>query len=225
MFEIRKSAGGEVSGPYSSRDIKQLAHDGRLEIEDEIRSFPDGNWQSVKKVKGLTFASPEAGKAVTDVILRPRPPQLPAESVGKIPQPILYSAPAAAPPLPDPEVVLCNFCNEVIKAGARKCKHCGEILDPLLRQSAAATAPPVNIVNQTTVVNAVGASPVPRWNAGVAALLSFILPGLGQLYKGQVFNGIAWFFMTMLGYLAFVIPGVVLHVCCIVGATTGDPYR
>jgi TM2 domain-containing membrane protein YozV len=56
-------------------------------------------------------------------------------------------------------------------------------------------------------------------------LLSFILPGLGQLYKGQFFNAIAWFVAVVVGYILFIIPGLVLHLCCIIGAGMGDPYR
>jgi TM2 domain-containing membrane protein YozV len=38
-----------------------------------------------------------------------------------------------------------------------------------------------------------GRSPEPaEWDRGVAALLSFFVPGLGQIYKGQTGRGIAW---------------------------------
>jgi hypothetical protein len=53
--------------------------------------------------------------------------------------------------------------------------------------------------------------PVQRWSPGLAAVLSFFVPGLGQLYKGQIINGIVWFFLVGLGYLALVLPGLVLH--------------
>jgi len=63
------------------------------------------------------------------------------------------------------------------------------------------------------------------WSPFVAALLSFLIPGLGQLYKGQVLNGIVWFFVVLIGYGALILPGVILHVCCVLGAAIGDPYR
>ncbi len=56
-------------------------------------------------------------------------------------------------------------------------------------------------------------------------LLSFFIPGVGQMYKGQPINGIVWLILVIAGYVAFVIPGLVLHVCCIAGAGMGDPYR
>ncbi len=57
----------------------------------------------------------------------------------------------------------------------------------------------------------------PKWN-GIAAVLSFFIPGLGQLYKGHVFSGITLFCCTLLGYGFFVVPGLVLHVITIVDA-------
>ncbi len=63
------------------------------------------------------------------------------------------------------------------------------------------------------------------WNPATAASLSLILPGAGQMYKGSLFNGFAWFVLVVVGYLAFIVPGLVLHLCCIIGATLGDPTR
>jgi TM2 domain-containing membrane protein YozV len=45
------------------------------------------------------------------------------------------------------------------------------------------------------VVNQVAA---PKWNAGVAMVLSFLIPGLGQLYKGQLLNGLLWFVIVLI---------------------------
>ena len=64
---------------------------------------------------------------------------------------------------------------------------------------------------------------VAQWSPGVAAVLSFVIPGLGQMYKGQVVNGFVWFLFTALGYICFVIPGVILHLCCVIGAASGAP--
>jgi TM2 domain-containing membrane protein YozV len=66
--------------------------------------------------------------------------------------------------------------------------------------------------------------PVQRWSPALAAVLSFLVPGLGQLYKGQVMNGIVWFFLVGVGYLALVLPGLLLHFFCIVGAASGNPW-
>jgi TM2 domain-containing membrane protein YozV len=69
------------------------------------------------------------------------------------------------------------------------------------------------------------ATPQLRWNAGVAALLSFLIPGAGQMYKGQVANGLVWFVFVVIGYCALIVPGLILHLFCIIGAASGDPTR
>lgn len=60
-----------------------------------------------------------------------------------------------------------------------------------------------------------------QWSPGVAAVLSLVIPGAGQMYKGQVGNGLAWLLVVVLGYVFFVVPGLILHLCCIVGAASG----
>ena len=50
------------------------------------------------------------------------------------------------------------------------------------------------------------------------ALLSFFCPGLGQLCKGELWQGIVWFFGVLLGYALLIIPGVIAHAFCIVDA-------
>jgi hypothetical protein len=66
--------------------------------------------------------------------------------------------------------------------------------------------------------------PVQRWSPGLAAVLSFLVPGLGQLYKGQILNGIVWFFVVGMGYVALILPGLVLHFFCVLGALSGNPW-
>jgi TM2 domain-containing membrane protein YozV len=66
--------------------------------------------------------------------------------------------------------------------------------------------------------------PTQRWSPGLAAVLSFIVPGLGQLYKGQILNGIVWFVFVFLGYLALFVPGLILHFFCVLGALSGNPW-
>ena len=138
-------------------------------------------------------------------------------AVIKAPEPIVVSRPMPA------DEVDCPFCGEMILGHAKKCKHCGEILDPTLRAKSALAAPhaaPVSIVNsvhQTTVVHR-----GQRWSRGTAMALSFLIPGLGQFYKGQPINAFIWFMLTAVGYVAFIIPGICLHLCCIAGAGMGS---
>ncbi len=59
------------------------------------------------------------------------------------------------------------------------------------------------------------------WNPGIAAALSIFLPGVGQMYKGYVLSGFFWFFLIVIGYICFIVPGVLLHFCCVVSAAVG----
>jgi hypothetical protein len=66
--------------------------------------------------------------------------------------------------------------------------------------------------------------PVRLWSPGLAAVLSFFVPGLGQLYKGQFINGIVWFVFVGMGYVALILPGLILHFFCVLGALSGNPW-
>jgi TM2 domain-containing membrane protein YozV len=81
----------------------------------------------------------------------------------------------------------CPSCAETILAAAKKCKHCGEFLD------------------RPTAYASYAVSDEPQGN-GTAAVLSFFVPGLGQIYKGQIRNGIFW----LLGY------GVTLSIALVI---------
>lgn len=52
----------------------------------------------------------------------------------------------------------------------------------------------------------------------IAAIWSMMLPGLGQLMKGQTMPGIFWAIFVGAGYFAFFWPGLILHTFCILDA-------
>jgi TM2 domain-containing membrane protein YozV len=116
-------------------------------------------------------------------------------------------------PEPGGETTRCPFCGEEILGIARKCKHCGEFLDPALRVARTATYVTRTVVRQE-----------PRWSPGVAAVLSLLIPGAGQMYKGHVIRGLLWLIFVPLGYVCLVVPGLLLHAICIILAASGDPY-
>jgi hypothetical protein len=66
---------------------------------------------------------------------------------------------------------------------------------------------------------------VQKWSPAVAGLLSFLIPGVGQMYKGKILVGIAWLIFTSIGYVLLLFPGILLHIICIVTATSGNPYE
>ena len=52
----------------------------------------------------------------------------------------------------------------------------------------------------------------------IAAIWSMMLPGLGQLMKGQIMPGIFWALGVGFGYFSFFWPGLILHAVCILDA-------
>ncbi|MEM6749668.1 MAG: hypothetical protein AAGA57_01810 [Planctomycetota bacterium] len=79
-----------------------------------------------------------------------------------------------------------------------------------------APAPPAQQMVNNVVVQVSGG------DAGkgglVYAVASFFVPGLGQLLKGQPVNGVLWFVLTVIGYMLVIIPGILMHLCCVIGA-------
>ncbi len=54
-------------------------------------------------------------------------------------------------------------------------------------------------------------APIP----GVSAVLSVLIPGLGQLYSGRLLAGAIWFLATCFFYTAVLLPGFLLHAVCV----------
>jgi hypothetical protein len=73
-------------------------------------------------------------------------------------------------------------------------------------------------------VVAINQPPARLWSPGLAAVLSFFVPGLGQLYKGQFVSAVFWFVFVGMGYVAPILPGLILHFFCVLGALSGNPW-
>lgn len=99
------------------------------------------------------------------------------------------------------------FCTEclVVVSGRYLCRACvSAAFDEQQRQQTAATAPPPLIINNNANANA--NANAQNWapyqgvrkSAGLAAFLSFLIPGLGQLYCGRIGRGILFFLGSVL---------------------------
>lgn len=99
----------------------------------------------------------------------------------------------------------CPECGKEVSSAAASCPSCGH---------------PNSAQSQVTAQ-----ALVRKWSPGIAAVLSLVIPGAGQMYKGQIFNGLLWLLFVVVGYALFIVPGVILHLCCIVGASMGDPTK
>jgi len=75
--------------------------------------------------------------------------------------------------------VTCCYCDEVVNQEAMKCRHCGEFLDEELRQARLEES---------------GLSTKSAFCRGLAAVLSTVWPGLGQIFQGRLGTG----FMSMI---------------------------
>jgi TM2 domain-containing membrane protein YozV len=53
---------------------------------------------------------------------------------------------------------------------------------------------------------------------GTAAFLSFLIPGWGQMRRGKRSSGLIWLVLVVAGYFLMILPGLILHVFCILEA-------
>ena len=99
----------------------------------------------------------------------------------------------------------CPECGKDVSTAAASCPCCGH---PMM---ARASATPIEAPR--------------KWSPGVAAVLSLVIPGAEQMYKGNVGSGLLWLLAVVVGYMALVIPGLILHLICILTAASGDPTK
>ncbi len=100
-------------------------------------------------------------------------------------------------------LIRCPECGREVSSAAAACPSCGHPI------TGTHTAAP----------------PQAKWSPGIAAVLSLVIPGAGQMYKGSVGGGLVWLVVVVFGYVLFIVPGLVLHLCCIVSAASGDPTK
>jgi hypothetical protein len=72
---------------------------------------------------------------------------------------------------------------------------------------------PVELRTPLAIRNGRQASPL------LAAGLSLVVPGAGQLYTGRFFSALLWFFLVTAGY-TLLLPGLFFHLLCIASAAS-----
>jgi hypothetical protein len=58
-----------------------------------------------------------------------------------------------------------------------------------------------------------------------AALMSLLIPGAGQVYKGRFITGAAWFVIVVAAYLLIGPPALIIHLMCVVTAGSAARVR
>jgi len=100
----------------------------------------------------------------------------------------------------------CPSCGKSVDPDKRFCVHCGAPL----ASATAPQAPAAPAVSQPAY--APPQPPAQQKNTALAAIASFLFPGLGQVYNGGFVRGLCFFFGTLIGYLFFVIPGIIIWI-------------
>ncbi len=140
-----------------------------------------------------------------------------ANNVPESPQIATYSNIEVLEPIEQTNNISCPMCGEGIKSVAKKCKHCNEILDPLLR----AQTPQQN---QQVIINNTISNPEPKVQPkkrGVYIILALFLGGFGihNFYAGYILTGLIQLVLTLTYFGAIL---VLFWIICDMLFTTKD---
>lgn len=139
-----------------------------------------------------------------------------------------------APLVPNPKLFPCPDCGHKCSRSALSCPQCGRPFEDKTTQPQPAplTTPNAPAAGAQPQIHYHYPYPYPYpypaqqvWSPGLAAVLSLLIPGMGQMYKGKVLEGVLWLLFTPIGYVLFIIPGLILHIICIITASQGNPYK
>ena len=134
-----------------------------------------------------------------------------------------------APLVANPNLFPCPDCGRACSKAAAVCPQCGRPFASATNTAPHLSPPPPQAMSpqQPQQIHYHYPYPPPQqaWNPGVAAILSLFIPGVGQMYKGRVGEGVLWLLFTPIGYVLFILPGLILHIICIINAAQGNQYR
>lgn len=184
----------DAVGPVEESELHELFNKG--EIKRDTNILPEGAdaWHSYSRLTGVP-APPSNTSTLTPPLAATPPQQAVAEAMQR-----------------------CPYCSEMVFASAKKCRHCGEILDVALRaaeeaKKSSSSQQPMVFMNaggggggSSAAASAVGGGMglTKTKSRLMAALLAFFLGGIGihKFYLGQTAMGVvyllfSWTFIPM----------------------------
>ena len=100
----------------------------------------------------------------------------------------------------------CSECGKPLENETSKfCNNCGANVD---------TSNTLNVAEKKVSIQEIREEK----NPFLAALCSFFIPGLGQVYDGETARGVGIFFGTLIGLFIFIIPGLAVWVVGMIDA-------
>ena len=107
-------------------------------------------------------------------------------------------------------MTFCPNCGNKVEPGKRFCENCGTPITSV--QPAPVQATPAPTQTNAQPQYSATTAPTQQKNVGIAAAASFLFAGLGQVYNGNLLRGLGIFFGTLIGYLFFMIPGIIVWI-------------
>ena len=196
---------GERFGPVPWAKVRSLAEQGWLMPGDLIWTPDMSDWQPAASVKGLFKNSlvESLGSAVDGVIpgIRPVPAGLDSTAAG---------GRGRGPESPFGPDFFEHLAPRHLVAG------CGAFVAAL---GIAFTA-----ISPSSLGLAFTLGGLALAAAGMYSEVgAFLAQAVANIATARI-NGTVWFFLVGVGYLALILPGMLLHFFCIVGAASGNPW-
>jgi hypothetical protein len=119
-------------------------------------------------------------------------------------------------PLPESvSIKQCDFCGETILSAAKKCKHCGEFLDPVLRMASDASRTPRVAEGKPSDSDIMVHHLQLKKSHAAAVVLNILWPGAGVVYSGNLKGWVIAIVALPIYALSPVLYGIPILILCI----------